>query len=106
MSTALNRNIAGIACLIFAVSIMICIWRMIPYGLAGETGKIKLYFMLMTAAFIFSLASGLLYYYYRSKSEAENTGRIYTEVNTLSRVGRQQEGIQEYTSKQNEHKAS
>jgi hypothetical protein len=88
MSVDTKRNILGATCLICVVFMTICIWRMIPSGLAGESSKVRLDFILMIFAFVFSLASGLAYYYYRSqRNDDHNLERIRTEVNALSQVG-------------------
>lgn len=86
MSIAAKQNFSGVVCLVSAIFMMYCIWRMIPYGMAGEAGKVKLYFTLMIIAFIFSLASGLAYQYYRSKPN-EDVERIRAGVDILARAG-------------------
>jgi TRAP-type C4-dicarboxylate transport system permease large subunit len=61
---------------------------MIPYGLAGEAGKVKLYFGLMIPAFILGFVSAIAYYYYRGKSKYTSSERLSTEVHALAQAGR------------------
>lgn len=69
MDNATKQQVSGVVCLLCAVCIVFCITAMIPYGLVGDIGKVKLYFVCMVLAFIISLPSGVAYYYYRSQVE-------------------------------------
>ncbi len=69
MDNTTKQQISGIVCLVCAVCIVFCIATMIPYGLGGDVGKVKLYFVFMVLAFLISLPFGVAYYYYRGQAE-------------------------------------
>ncbi len=88
MSSVAKQRIAGAISVFGAVGILFCISRMIPYGLGGDTGKVKLWFVLAIGALIISLPFAVAYYYYRAKASSgadiENQRIV---MNILSRTG-------------------
>jgi hypothetical protein len=87
MSRIAKQRISGIACVFGAFFMVFCISRMIPYGLAGESHKAQMYFLLMIVAFAFCLTFGLAYYYYRSNANGDNElERMRIEVDALSHL--------------------
>ena len=88
MTSATKQRLSGAVCVICAGAMVFFISRMIPYGLAGNTGKVKLYFAGVMVALVISLPSGVAYYYYRGNSKKdEDLERMRTEVAVLGRVG-------------------
>ncbi|HSW74934.1 MAG TPA: hypothetical protein VLG16_03620 [Candidatus Saccharimonadales bacterium] len=69
MSNSLKQNIYGTLTVLGAVAMVVCIAKMIPYGLAGEIGKVKPYFAGMMAGLLMGLPSAIAYYYYRDKNQ-------------------------------------
>lgn len=87
MSIAARQRITGSVCAFGAAAAAYCISRMIPYGLAGNAGKVKQWFILAIIAIAVSLPCGVAYYYYRSRTkEAVDLERTRVEVDILSRA--------------------
>jgi hypothetical protein len=86
VSSSSKQNISGIICVLSAAFAVFCIARMIPYGLAGEAGKVKLYFFLMLPGLLISLPFGVAYYYSRSRASSadEDLEHMRIEVGALS----------------------
>lgn len=80
-----RARIISIACLIFVV---FCMSRMIPYGLNGEAGKVKLYFFLIMIAIIVAIPNAIAYQYYRDMEENEDIENMRTRINIISRIRR------------------
>lgn len=62
---------------------------MIPYGLAGDVSKVKLWFVPSIILLAASVACGIVYYFYlySNRVKDKNTERLRAEVNILTRVG-------------------
>lgn len=86
MSNGAKRNLWGGALLLCAVVMAFCLWRMIPYGLAGEAGKVKSYFFVAMVAFVGGLVSGMAYRYHLSDKDTE-LERMRAEVEILAQAG-------------------
>jgi hypothetical protein len=66
-----------------------CIARMIPHGLAGNIGKVKVYFGGMMVAAVGGVASGFVYYYGRGmQNEDDDLQRLQAETEALAAAGR------------------
>jgi hypothetical protein len=88
MSIAAKRIVSGAVCVFCVLFILLCLSRMVTYGLGGEIGKVKLYFALVAGNFIVGLPFAMAYYYYRGRDhENADLARTRLEVETLSRAG-------------------
>ncbi len=86
MSIPAKRNLSGIICAASAFIMTACIGGMVPNGLAGEVGKVKLYFAGMMLAFVCSIVAGLAYHQYRHRAD-DGAERMRAEAGILSQVG-------------------
>ncbi len=89
MNKATKQKILGTICVICAVVMVVCIARMIPYGMAGEVNKVKPYFAVVVVMLIVSLPAAVGYYYYRGGDTAEDKEleRMRVEADILSHIG-------------------
>jgi hypothetical protein len=89
MSNSLKQNMYGALTVVGTVAMVVCIARMIPYGLAGEIGKVKPYFAGMMAGLLAGLPSAGAYYYYRTKNQQGDAqlDRLRTQVDILAHAG-------------------
>lgn len=85
LSNRTKQYISGLASVLAVVAISSCIGQMIPYGLAGETGKVMFWFALMMGAVAVGCVTAIAYYYYRSRMIADQgLTRMRAEVNALA----------------------
>lgn len=88
MSVTAKQHIAGIISIFCAAAMVFSISRMMPYGLSGEIGKAKEWFVLLIIFLVIGIVSGIAYYYFRGKSFQDNVlDRMRIEVDTLSGLG-------------------
>jgi cytochrome bd-type quinol oxidase subunit 2 len=80
-----TARIASWVCLVVCVVIL---GRMIPLGLSGEAGKVKVYFALFLIAAIIGIIATLLYYYWKSKIQTYDLA-ANMEMKTLEQTGQQ-----------------
>lgn len=85
MSSTTKQRVSGILSLLSAIAIVYCISRMIPYGLSGEVGKVKLWFSLLVVALVIGLPSGVTYYFFqRNQTGDRELERQRIEMHTLA----------------------
>lgn len=61
---------------------------MLPYGLAGDVGKVKLWFVFAIILLAVSIACGLAYYFYGNRAKHKTIEHLHTEIDILTQAGR------------------
>lgn len=87
MSDITKQRTSGTICLLGTGLAVFCISKMIPYGLAGDSGKVKLWFVPAILLLAVSIASGVAYYFYGNRTKDKNIERLHTEADILARAG-------------------
>lgn len=100
MNKNIKRHIAGVICAVCVLGIVFCILHMIPYALAGNESKAKLWFVLIAVLLCTGIPCGIAYYFYNNDShEDAELERMRSELETLS--GLEQKRIKSEETEQN-----
>jgi uncharacterized membrane protein YedE/YeeE len=78
-----TARIVSWVCLLAGLAIL---GRMIPLGLSGEAGKVKVYYVLFMLAVTTGVVATLKYYYLKSKIQTYDLGKDI-EMKTLEKTG-------------------
>lgn len=82
----MRRRLPGIVTVLAVVTASYCVYRMIPYGLAGDSGKVRFWFTIMMSVIVIGLVFGVMYSYFGARDEAVGINKQYSDLKTLARA--------------------
>jgi hypothetical protein len=105
MHRFINKNSAGVVCLISVAGIIYAATKIIPQGIAGNIANTKPYLVMVAVLFAIAIPAAFIYQMYvnRGPIEDEELERMRIEMDTLSKVGSQLQDGKQPSSRHGHH---